>query len=125
MAEQIGTIKELKAIESGTSKAGKNWQKRTVLIGFTTGSGQYTKDVVAPFTFFGKVVDETGKYVEGEQVKVVYEIDSREYNGRYYIDLAAYKIELIGEKKSSVANAPTRTQSAAEPLPDDSQPLPF
>ena len=124
MAEQIGTIKELKAIESGTSKAGKNWQKRTVLIGFTTGSGQYTKDVVAPFTFFGKVVDETGKYVEGEQVKVVYEIDSREYNGRYYIDLAAYKIELIGEKKSSVGNGPVRNEAQPQTT-EDSENLPF
>ena len=125
MAEQIGTIKELKTLESGTSKGGKDWQKRTALIGYVNGSGQYAKDVVAPFTFFGKIVAETEKYVEGEEVKITYNIESREYNGKYYIDLSAYKIELIGEKKSSVANAPTRTQSAAEPLPDDSQPLPF
>jgi hypothetical protein len=110
MSEQIGTIKELKAIESGTSKGGKDWSKRQVVLAFTNGTGQYARDTVAAFTFFGKVVNELGNFVEGEQVKIAYNLEGREYNGKVYTDLAAYKIELIGEKKSSVANAPVRNE---------------
>ncbi len=124
MAEQIGTIKELKAIESGTSKGGKDWSKRQVVLAFTNGTGQYARDTVAAFTFFGKVVNDLMQYAEGEQVKIAYNLEGREYNGKIYTDLAAYKIELIGEKKSSVANGPVRNEAQPQTT-GDSENLPF
>ena len=47
-------------------------------------------------TAWGKTVD----YVPsiGTEVNVSFDIESREYNGRYYTEVKAFKIESVGKK---------------------------
>ncbi len=124
MAEQIGTIKELKAIEQVGKE--KQYDKRTVVLEIVNGSGEHARNSVAGFTFFGKKVADTNNFVEGEQVKIAYNLEGREYNGKIYTDLAAYKIEMVGEKKSSVGNGPVRNEvSGSAKEQEENLGLPF
>lgn len=73
-------------IESGTSKAGNAWQKRNFVI---ETEGQYPKKIC--LQLFGDKVNDCPNV--GEEVKVSFDIDSREYNGRWYTQLNAFKVE--------------------------------
>lgn len=73
-------------VESGTSRSGNAWQKRNFVI---ETAGQYPKKVC--LQLFGDKVDECPNV--GEEVKVSFDINSREYNGRWYTQLDAYVVE--------------------------------
>lgn len=54
---------------------------------------------------------------EGDQVKVHFDINGREYNGRYFVNLAAWRIEPDGGKSSSEKSKEDAGEQA--PAPDD------
>ena len=60
-------------------------------------------------------------FEEGAAVKVQFDIRGREYNDRYYVDLAAWKIE---SAKGDGASAPAPAEHAA-PKGSDRDPPPF
>lgn len=110
MAEQTGVIKQIKK-ETITSKDGsKTFDKTQLILGFTTGQGEYIRDQSVLFTFFGKPAAAVNSFMEGEEVKITYDLNGREHNTKHYVELSAWKIEMVGEKKSSVANAPVRNE---------------
>lgn len=74
-------------VESGTSKAGKAWQKRNFII---ETSGQYPKKVC--LQLFGDKVEKCPN--QGDMVKVSFDIDSREYNNRWYTQCNAYAVDV-------------------------------
>lgn len=84
-----GKITKVLEVQKGTSKQGNEWQK----IGFivTTG-GDYSNDTY--FTVFGE--EKVKKFMEynkvDQDVEVSFNISTREYNGRYYTDLAAWRV---------------------------------
>ena len=82
-----GKVKAVLPLESGTSKSGNAWQKQTFVI---TTEGQYPKDVA--FTLFG---DDKVKLCPtvGEEVDVHFDINSREYNGKWFNDVSAYRVD--------------------------------
>lgn len=73
--------------ETGVSKAGNNWKKRTCVI-----ETQETYPKKIAFTLFGDRMDQYPMNV-GDMVKVSFDISSREYNGRWYTDISAWKVE--------------------------------
>jgi ribosomal protein S1 len=83
-----GRITTITAEESGQSKAGKTWRKRTVVI---ETDGQYPKLVA--LTQFGDAIDKT-PLNEGDTVTVYIDIESREYGGKYYTDVKAYRVDV-------------------------------
>ena len=87
--ELNGTIKVMLPIEEGTAKSGNAWKKSGFVV--TTG-GDYPKDVA--FSVFGEEkVDNLMKFNKvGQQVDVSFNVESREYKGKYYTDLQAWKI---------------------------------
>lgn len=85
-----GTIKSIGEVQTGTSKTtNKEWKKVTFVI---ETSGEYSKDVA--FNVFGvEKVDNFTKYNKvGQMVDVSFDVESREYKGRYYTDLNAWKV---------------------------------
>jgi hypothetical protein len=50
-------------------------------------------------------VQELKKFAAGHEIKASLNIESREYNGRWYTDIRAWKIELNGPASSSSASA--------------------
>ena len=84
-----GTITSISDVQQGESKAGKAWKKS----GFAVETkGEYPKTVY--FTVFGEEkVDNLLKFNKvGQLVDVSFNAESREYNGKFYTDLQAWKI---------------------------------
>jgi hypothetical protein len=86
-----GTITNILKAEKGTSKAGKEWIKQTFVI--NTGD-QYNPEVA--FSVFGdEKVKNLKRHKVGDQVEVSFNLSSREYNGKYFHNLDAWKIQSL------------------------------
>ena len=84
--EISGTIKKILPLQSGTSKAGNEWKKRDVII---TQLDEYAKDVC--ITAFGdKAVQSISRFIIGDTVDVKVNVESREFNDKYYTNLNGY-----------------------------------
>jgi hypothetical protein len=113
MSLQIkGTVKAILAEETGLSKAGKEWTKGGLVI--DTGA-QHNPDVA--FTCFGDKMALLEKVTEGQEVDVSFNVSSREYNGKYYHSIDAWKIDVLSE---AVESAPNFADQG-----DDKDELPF
>ncbi len=107
----IGRIIIVHPVENGISKAGKAWAKQSFVI--ETG-GQYPKKIA--LTLWGE--DKINQYdlQPGREITAHLELESREYNGRWYTEARAWKIEWTAEG----ARAPqyqTGTSSYKAPEP--------
>lgn len=58
---------------------------------------------------------------EGDELKVYIDVESREYNGRWYTDVKAWKLERVGAAPTAPAGDPGAPPdfSAPPPSPDD------
>jgi len=84
--ELTGKIIQLLPEESGQSARGP-WRKQQYIL---ETEGQYPKKVC--FMAWGDKIDEF-KIQEGDELIVSINIESREYNGRWYTDVKAWKIQ--------------------------------
>ena len=87
--EVKGKLVKVLDIETGTSKAGKDWQKS----GFVIDTGaQYNPEVC--FSLFGNdKIDMINAYNIGQEIAVSFNVSSREFNGKYYHNIDAWKIQ--------------------------------
>ena len=88
--EITGRIVNLLEPVTGQGKNGQ-WKKQEFIIETTD---QYPKKVI--FSMWGEKVDVLTNYKVGEDVKVSFNPESREYNGRWYTDLRAWRIDRAG-----------------------------
>lgn len=84
----------------GTSAKGNVWKKREYVL-----ETQETYPKKVAFNFFGDRVDQFPLQV-GQVVKISFDIDSREYNGRWYVDCRAWKAEPADAAAAAPAQAP-------------------
>ncbi|MDP5139880.1 MAG: DUF3127 domain-containing protein, partial [Spirosomaceae bacterium] len=63
------------------------------------------------FTVWGDKID-SQMMQEGNQLNVSFDVESREYNGRWYTDLKAWKMELAGDGQSNNSGGGFAPQSA-------------
>lgn len=108
------------------------WKKQDFVIEL---AGPYPKKVC--MTAWGEKADTLLEVSTGDELKVSFDIESREYNGRWYTDLKAWKIEpqAAGGQPQAQQNvqprnnaAPAKTsQSTNAPFMDgdDDNDLPF
>jgi len=97
MALEIsGKIVKILAEQSGTGKNGV-WKKQDFVI---ETAEQFPKKVC--ISAWGDKVDQLQSLSEGEEVRVAINVESREYNDRWYTDVKAWKIE-TGSGGGSVA----------------------
>jgi len=95
---------------TGVSKAGNPWKKREyVLETFES----YPRKI--HFDFFGEKADQFQLQV-GQNIKLSFDIESREYNGRWYTDLRAWRadVEVPG---AAAPSAPAAPAAGAVPPP--------
>ena len=92
-----GIITAVFAKQSGTSKAGREWTKQDFILEV---EGQYTRHIL--FTRMG--AEKIDKYptINGQHVKVSFGIDAREYNGKWYNSITAFRVEYNGKWYNSV-----------------------
>ena len=95
-------VKKLQ-VEAGTSKAGKSWEKQSILV--EQSGTEYNKEVV--ISFFGDKVKSLRDIEEGSQVDVSINLSSREYNGKYYHNIDGWFIaKLENESVTEDENLP-------------------
>ena len=124
--ELEGRIARKLPVQQGTSARGA-WAKQEFI--FEYQEGNFPAQICMNVWGEEKVRD-LDKYQVGDKVKISFNLSSREYNGRWYTDVRAWRIEPAGasqqpahhEPAAPVAPMPT-ADDMSTPLSDDD--LPF
>lgn len=114
--ELSGKVISILPLQKGQGKNGE-WKKQEYII--ETAASQYPKKVCV--SVWGDKIDQFSMK-EGEPVTVSIEIESREYNGRWYTDVRAWKVSKSQE--SSESSTPSAPPSFNDPG-EDLEELPF
>lgn len=80
-----GVVFKVLAPLKGTSQRGE-WVKQDVVF---DQPGEYSRKVCV--SFWGDKADDAAKFREGEKMAVSINAESREYNGRWFTELRAWK----------------------------------
>ena len=88
-------VKKLQA-EAGTSKAGKAWEKQTVVI----DTGNDFNNLIAVSAFGEDKIKHLNKLEVGMEVTIMCNVYSREYNGKYYHNIDGYHFTNQSNAKS-------------------------
>lgn len=113
-----GKVQTVLPLQSGQGKNG-NWKKQEFIL---ETEGQIPRKIC--FSLWGEKVD-SFPVAAGDVVTVSFDLESREYNGRWYTDAKAWKINK-GESKSPAT--PSAKPISDIPASDDFGPsddLPF
>ncbi len=104
--EITGRIIQKLALQEGTSAKG-GWKKQDFII---ETSDKFPKKVcVSAWT---EKVDDLNRYNINDEVKLSVNLESREYNGKWYTDVRFWKIE-----PASAASAPQRNDNVSQAPP--------
>ncbi len=122
--EISGQIIEILPEQSGVSKAGKEWNKQEFVI---ETQEQFPRKVC--FTLFGDKVSLISGISVGDNVNVAFNLESREFNGKWFHNINAWRINPATTATDSGATdqgtmppPPPMPDSSDAPAPDD---LPF
>jgi hypothetical protein len=113
-----GKVVQLLQLQTGQGKKGP-WKKQEFII---ETQGQYPKKVC--LSAWGDKVDQYNLSI-GDEVSVSVDLESREYNGRWYTEARAWKLEKSGGSSRASNSAPP---VGDEPFYADNSPsddLPF
>lgn len=123
--ELTGRIIAVLPAQSGVSaRTGNNWMSQEYVIEVP---GQYPRKCV--FRLFGEDRIKQFAIQQGEDLTVQFDIDAREYNGRWFNDIRAYNV-VRGQVQQPVAGAapaaapfpPQQPAGAAAPFPPAQEP---
>jgi hypothetical protein len=96
--ELSGKIFKVNPLQTGEGKNGP-WQKQEIVI--EINSGKYPKKVCV--SMWGDLVT-NNKFVVGNDISVEFDIESREYNERWYTDVKAWRINNTNSGNNSGTN---------------------
>ena len=113
--ELTGTIKQVLPEKSGRSSRG-NWRKQEYVIEIP---GDYPKQVC--FMVWGDKIDQLD-IKEGENLTVHFDLESREYNERWYTDVKVWRVDRSEASSSQGSDAPPEWDEQP-PLSDDDVPF--
>lgn len=108
--EIVGRIIAALPEMTGTSKAGNAWKKREYVL---ETQENYPKKV--HFDFFGERADQYPLNI-GDLIKLSFDIESREYNGRWYTSIRGWKSE-PATVSGPEGYAPAPGQAFPDPVP--------
>lgn len=121
--EITGKLTTLLEQQTGNGRNG-TWTKRDFVIETTEN---YPKQIC--FSVWGDKVAELNAYQIGEPLKVSFDPSSREFNGRWYTELKAWKIErqATGAAASAATAPPAPSADWLDSLPasENADDLPF
>ena len=110
-----GTLQRKLPAQSGRSARG-DWAKQEFVLEYPDGN--FNSEVC--ITAWGQdKVSELDRFNEGDRLKVSFNIRAREYNGRWYNDLRAWRIS-SAQPQGQAAQAP----AYAAPAPSYNDPAP-
>lgn len=111
-----GRVSAVLPVESGTSASGKSWSRQTIVI--TEENVQYPASIAV--TLFNSEL--VGTVAAGETITAHLSVKASEYQGRYFNNISAWKIERTGSAApvptaGNTANSYPAAQSAPAPAP--------
>lgn len=80
-------------LQTGSGKNGE-WKKQDIIV---ETDGQYPKKVC--ISVWGDKIN-AKHLVVGNKLKIDFDVESREYNSRWYTDVKAWKVEAVGANTS-------------------------
>jgi hypothetical protein len=106
--EIIGKVAQLLPLVTGQGRNGE-WRKQEFII--EIADGQFPKKIC--FSLWGDKIDQAGLTLN-EMVKVFFDIESREYNTRWFTEAKAWRVEKQGAAATAPAQ-PSAPQIQSEP----------
>jgi hypothetical protein len=119
-----GKITQVLPVQSGEGKKGQ-WKRQQVIIEIP---GPYPKTICV--SVWGSLINES-LLIVGNNLDISIDIESKEFNGKWYTDIKAWKIDLVKESSSPNQDSKSSiTESKAneifiDPFQDDLDKLPF
>ena len=113
--ELEGRIARKLPVQQGTSARGA-WAKQEFI--FEYQEGNFPSQICMNVWGEDKVRD-LDKYQVGDKVRISFNLSSREYNGRWYTDVRAWRIEPAGAAHPAPLYAPAAPAAATMPTADD------
>jgi len=95
-------LTQLLPIQTGIGKNGE-WKKQDIIV---ETDGQYPKKVCV--SIWGDKINE-GQLQIGNLLQIDFDIESREYNNKWYTDIKAWKIELVGTSTQKIPDNEVNT----------------
>lgn len=89
-------------MQEGVSKTGNSWTKREVVIEQADQNPMYPRKVC--ITFFGERAKMLEEFSEGMDVVISADVESRDYNGRWYTNVNGWRIGLADSSASVTGN---------------------
>jgi Domain of unknown function (DUF3127) len=124
----VGRLVQVLEEVSGVGKTGNSWKKQSFVVELD-GSSTYPKKVC--LTAWGEKVDTLKRLTIGDRISAAFDVESREYQGRWYTDLKAWKIDVEANRSTGGGidpfdgvDAPPMDQTGSSSLPDEND-LPF
>ncbi len=113
------TLVQILPLQKGVGKNGE-WKKQDIIV---QTEGQYPKKVC--ISIWGDKISDSVLQT-GKQLNISFDVESREFNGRWYTDVKAWKVE-----PASASNSSGNTYADAPPvdsyndIKDGADDLPF
>jgi len=118
-----GKIIAVLPLQTGEGRNGQ-WKSQDYVLEYNQDS-QYPKKMV--FNIFGDKIDQF-RVTEGEMVKVDFDIEGREYNGRWFNNVRAWRVEKDAGNVSAQQEIPASPPPFGEmdiPAENEASDLPF
>lgn len=112
-----GKVKKILPLQSGESSRG-GWKKQEFVLETT---GQYPKQVC--IALWGDKIEQSN-IQEGEDITASINIESREFNERWYTDVKAWKIQKGMVASNNTSSAPQAPASSNTPPPPSAADMP-
>ena len=106
--EVTGKLIQKLPVQSGVSSSGNNWSKAEFVIETVE---QYPKKICA--NLWGDRARALDQFQEGSLITVSFDLESREFNGRWYTDVKAWKVEAA--TPAAVTGAPAQGYMPQQP----------
>jgi len=120
--EITGKLIQVLPEQTGEGRNG-TWVKGSFVI---ETQEQYPKNIA--FVVWGDMVNKIKSYKEGDMLNVFFDVQSREYNSRWYTDVKAWKMEKAGTGNSQqpdFGNVPPEAAPPPEMASEPTDDLPF
>ena len=112
--ELKGKLIQVLPLQTGTGKNGE-WKKQDIIV---ETQSQYPKKVC--ISIWGDKINASQLQI-GKMLNVSFDVESREYNGRWYTDVKAWKVEVI----DGAAAGPESPADEYHDMPPGEEDLPF
>lgn len=112
--ELQGKLIQVLPLQTGTGKNGE-WKKQDIIV---ETQSQYPKKVC--ISIWGDRINASQLQV-GKLLNISFDVESREYNGRWYTDVKAWKIDA----SDAAAGGPETPASEYQDMPPGEEDLPF